>query len=233
MRHTRILFPLAAVLMLGACGTMMEGQTQKVQVVTPGASESECVLDNGVRVPVNGGDTVTVQRNGNKMVIECYASGNRYQKVVIPPDMNAWSAGNVVTGIVPGMAYDHLAGGLYAYPDRIEIDFIGTPTRGYETPAYMNKDAPNPYAQAIEPYGPADAELPSDGTYLKRGLEKSAPVMGGNPFEGLRPSAGGAAPVSSPSPVAATPSAVPAPSAASMSVTEQLTRSMNPSVFQR
>lgn len=232
MRHTKIMLPFAAVLMLGACGTMMGGQTQKVQVVTPGASESECVLDNGVRVPVTGGDTATVQRNGNKMVVECYASGDRYQKVVISPDMNAWSAGNVVTGIVPGVAYDHVAGGLYAYPYRIEIDFIGTPTRGYETPGYMNKDAPNPYAQAIEPYGAAEAKLPSDGSYLKRGLEKAGPAMGGNPFEGLRPSAGGAAPVSSPAPVTTAPSAAPA-SAPAMSVTEQLTRSMNPSVFQR
>lgn len=232
MRHIRIPLSLIAVLTLCACGTMMEGQTQKVQVITPGASESECILDNGVRVIAQGGETVTIQRNGNKMVVECYASGDRYRKIVLPPDMNAWSAGNVVTGIVPGMAYDHLAGGLYTYPDRIEIDFVGTPTRGYETPGYMNKDAPNPYAQAIEPYGAAEAKLPSDGSYLKRGLEKAGPTMGGNPFEGLRPSSSNAARNASPAPVIAAPSAAPA-SATGMNVTEQLTRSMNPSVFQR
>ncbi len=236
MRKTRTLFFLTSVLALGACGTMMEGQAQKVTILTPGASESQCTLDNGVRYPAMNGQTVNVQRSPHSMVIECYGSGDRYQKKIVESTFNPWSAGNVITGVVPGVAYDHVTGGLYEYPDRIEIDFTGTPTRGFETPQYLNKDAPNPYAQAIESYGAAEPKLATDGTYLPRGIGRTTPTVGGNPFEGLRPSPSGT--VNAPTaitPSAAAPSTVYAPPRSNAgpmeSVTEQLNRSMNPTVF--
>ena len=210
---------------LGACGTLVEGQTQRVKLVTPGAPESRCTLDNGVRYPLEAGQTAEIMRSHNDLVVDCYASGNRHKVVTVPSGYNNWSTANVLNGAVPGYGYDHFSGGLYEYPEVITIDFVGVPTRGFETPNYHNKDAPNPYTQAIENYGPTVPKTTNDSDYLSRGLQKRTMDSSSNPFA---TSSDMNVPPPSPGAVV-TP--MPTPAAPKGANADELTRSMNPSVF--
>lgn len=228
MRQSRTIISLSAVLLLGACGTLMEGQGQEIRLVTPGATEAECALDNGVRYVVTTGETVTIMRTSKDLVAECYASGNRYKKVVFERMLNGWAAGNVVTGVLPGLAYDHISGGLYGYPDTLSIDFTHVGPHGFDLPEYHNKDAPSPYSQPMELYGAREPATGKDnGASLPYELKKRDPAsMSNNPFADINPAPApvigvNAAPVSN------------APSIPTGSNAEELTRSANPSVFKK
>lgn len=232
MRHVFRLLTLPAVLALGACGTMAEGQTQDVTLHTPGASEARCILDNGLRYPIRTGETVQIMRSFHAMEIDCYAIGNRHKTMTISPGPNPWSAANVANGVVPGTAYDAASMGLYTYPDVITVDFTGVPTQGYETPNYHNKDVQNPYETAIENMGPTTIRGPAGSNeYLPRGIEKRDMLLNNNPFTHLGGNAatGASAPANAGVP-AMTPS-TPNAGALSGRTAEELTRSANPSVF--
>lgn len=149
-------------LCLSACATLISSPTQEITVNTPGASEAECTVDNSLKYPVRGGQTITIMRSENPLIIDCYASGDRHRRMRVSADGNEWAMLNVTNGVVPGLAYDHFGKGLYKYPDVVTIDFTGQPAKGFELPAYHNKDAPNPYDQAIEHMGPSQARLEAD-----------------------------------------------------------------------
>jgi len=213
---------VASAALLSGCGTMASGATQDIKLVTPGAWNAQCTLDNGVRHKVVTGETITVMRSNNDMIVDCYAPGNRHKQMIVKSGGNAWAIGDVATGVVPGVAFDHYAGGLYEYPDVITVDFVGTPTIGFELPDYHNKDAPNPYAQSIEPYTIGAARTVSDN-YLRRGVQRRD-SSSTNPFAASDAEAAVSAP-SKPAVAAAKP-ATPSGKDA-----ESLTRSANPDVF--
>lgn len=227
--------------MLGACGTMAEGQTQDVTLRTPGASHARCTLDNGLRYPIETGQTVQIMRSYHAMEVDCYAIGNRHIKKTISPGPNPWSAANVANAGA-GLAYDATSMGLYTYPDVITVDFTGVTAMGYETPDYMNRDTQNPYERGVENMGPTVVQGPDGIEYLPRGIEKRS-QMSGNPFSSMKaaePSAPApstnAAPAMTPSKEGAAtrssgvPAAVPSATPSGRTA-EELTRSANPTVF--
>ncbi len=236
MRHSYRYLILPLTLMLGACGTIAEGQMQKVTLLTPGATEAECTLDNGVRYKVRTGETIEIMRTQHDLVADCFAIGNRHKQVIFERGINGWTAANVANAVVPGVAYDAASGGLYEYADTLTVDFIGVPTRGFELPDYHNKDAPNPYKQSIEEYSPSTPRIEEDSTYLKRGVEKRGAGAGSNPFA-TNGSMGGGTPDMMPMPTGSAPTAAPTAAAPAPILkggsADELTRSMNPTVFNR
>lgn len=234
MRLFKILPALAAVLIASACASVLDGPTQPLRIDTPGASESECHLTNGVKYRVRGGETTRIQRSHRDLVIDCYGSGDRYKQVVIPSALNEWGVANVTNAVVPGVTYDHLSGALYAYPVAVTIDFTGMPVRGFETPSYQNVDGPNPYTQPIENYTPSIPALAGDGEYTPRGLQKRDTRVNSNPFSASSGGGGSAgstqlpAASGSPSGSSSSGSAGGVPSGRNA---EELTRSANPNVF--
>lgn len=235
MRFLKMIPVLSSALLMASCATLIDGQSQNVTILTPGATEAECTLDNGIRYMVASGETIQIMRNESDIVVECYAAGNRYRKMSIESDGNKWAIGNIATGVVPGVTFDHFAKGLYEYPETITVDFVGVPTLGFELPDYHNKDAPNPYEQPIEYMGPGVPRLESDKSFLKNNVKKRDRTTG-NPFalqgeqgtsgDAITPMPGsvsgtGGGPASAPAPVM-----VPSGSSA-----EELNRSMNPTVF--
>ena len=232
MRYSICFLSLSAALMLGACGTMAEGQTQDITLHTPGASNARCILDNGLRYPIETGQTIQIMRSFHAMEVDCYAVGNRHMKKTIPAGPNPWSAANVANAGT-GVAYDAASMGLYTYPDVITVDFTGMPTNGFELPDYMNRDMPNPYERAVENMGPNTIKGPDGIDYLPRGVERRS-QMGGNPFSGQMAPANTPAAASSTAPamtpskegVTMKPAGVPTGRTA-----EELTRSANPTVF--
>lgn len=238
MRLSRF-FPLISTLVLmSGCASVIDGPTQNITIATPGANEAECYLTNGVKYHAVTGETLRIMRSSRDLVADCYASGDRHKQVVVSSTFNGWGAANVTNAVVPGVTYDHYSGGLYVYPDVLTIDFVGMPTRGFESPAYMNKDAPNPYKQAIEPYSSTTPRLPQDSEYLRRGLEKRSTGVNSNPFSdgaggaGMTdmPAAGGGSGATSES---AVPAMSPSKPNLSGGTAEELTRSANPAVFNK
>jgi hypothetical protein len=227
MRLDRFLiFP--ALWILSGCSTLAGGQMQNITINVLGAPESHCLLDNGVKYRVRANETIEIMRSQSDLEVECFASGNRYKKFTVPSGISDWAAANVLNGVIPGVSYDHFSKGLYDYPPKITVDFTGMPTTGYELPEYHNKDAPNPYDQAIEPYGPSTVRVPKDNTYMKRGVEKRDPNENTNPFSTGAPKD---APMTDmPAPMATPTPAAPVPKG---STAEELNRSMNPHVFNR
>ena len=238
MKNFKLLFALYLATLLPACGSVMEGATQTVLLQTPGAEEVECTMDNGRRYIARSGQTLEIMKSRNDLVMDCYAAGNRHKKIVVESETSDWAAGNVVTGVVPGVAYDHFSGGLYKYPDVIVVDFVGMPTTGFGLPDYHYKDAPNPYNQSIEDYGPSTPRVVRDSTYMKRGLEKRDVGADSNPFAVAPSTTTAVAPVAASKTVPAmTPTKESGEAAIkptlSGNTAEALTRSANPSVFSK
>ena len=230
MRTLKILPALAALFLVSGCASIIDGPTQNVTLRTPGATEAECMLTNGVKYKIQTDETVRIMRSHRDLVADCYASGNRHKQIVIESTFNGWGAANVTNGVAPGTTYDHLSGGLYVYPDVITVDFVGIPTRGFETPDYQNKDAPNPYKQSIEGYGAGTPSIPNDTEYERRGVQKRSATINSNPFAGDDMSASGGDSVT-PMPEASVPVMTPSKPNLSGNTAEELNRSANPDVF--
>lgn len=229
MRLLKILPAFAALYLVTGCASIIDGPTQNVTLRTPGATEAECHLTNGVKYRIKTDETVRIMRSKRDLVADCYASGNRHKQIVIPSDLNAWGLTNVSNGVVPGGTYDHYSGGLYTYPEIITVDFVGVPTRGFEMPDYQNKDAPNPYKQAIESYAPNTPRIPNDTEYQKRGVEKRNTNLNANPFAGdTSGNDEGVTPMPAETSV---PAMTPSKPNLSGSTADELTRSANPDVF--
>ncbi len=238
MRVANFIFVLTGAVALSGCATVIDGQTQDVTIVTPGASESRCTADNGLKYPFRGGETVDIQRSRKPLVIECYGSGNRYIRKVVESEHNKTAIANVTNAVVPGTTYDSFSGGLYEYPSVITVDFVGTPTRGFEMPDYHNKDLPSPYEQAIEDMGPGVARVEGDRGHSPTVVKKYDTRMSNNPFTGMGGNNNGAvtegASVNSGATSVSPISPMPAPAVTPKgSTAEELTRSMNPTVFNK
>lgn len=237
MRYSIRFLTLSAALALGACGTIAEGQTQDVTLHTPGATMARCILDNGLRYPIETGQTIQIMRSFHPMDVECYALGNRHIKKTIPSGPNPWSAANVANAGT-GLAYDAASMGLYTYPDVITVDFTGVTTQGFETPDYMNYDTQNPYETAIENMGPKVLKKPEGHDFIPRGVERRLQTSG-NPFSSGAPdktapgSDASAPPSMTPSKEGADAAVKPAAAVPTGHTAEELTRSANPAVFKR
>jgi hypothetical protein len=240
MRHSIRFLTLSAALLLGACGTMAEGQTQDITLRTPGASEAKCTLDNGLRYPIYKDQTIQIMRSFHPMVVDCYAVGNRHKTITISAGPNPWSAANVANAVVPGTAYDAASMGLYTYPDVITVDFTSTPSQGYELPGYHDRDAVNPYEQSIENMGPKSIRTPGSDEYLERGVERRDIKLDSNPFAGTplgkapsSSSSSSGAPAMTPSKEGAGAASPGASGSPKGNTAEELTRSANPTVFNK
>lgn len=218
---------ITSAILLTGCGGLVKGATQEVTLVTPGAWDAECTLDNGVKYKVASGETFTIMRSNNEIKVDCYAPGNRRKQMIVESGGNSWAVGDVLTGIVPGVAYDHLSGGLYRYPEVITVDFVGAPVIGHELPAYHNKDTPNPYTQAIEGYAAGTLLTPADSGYLKRGIQRRD-MSSVNPF-----STGDDAEMPDTVEISSSGTSIKKSAVPTGSDAESLTRSANPGVFDK
>jgi len=127
----------SSLLVLSACGTIINGQTQAVTVETPGAENAQCTIHNGGnKYDAYTGQTINIRRSNNELVVNCKAAGNREQTVYVKREANDWVFLNVANGFVPGAAYDFFSGGAFEYPDTISVSFVGQPITAYDAPNY-------------------------------------------------------------------------------------------------
>ncbi len=200
MRSFILTFSVFLSFGLGACASVLEGQSTEVTVLTPGAENARCLLDNGtVVVSAMTGDTVRVEKNYKDLHVTCAASGNRTVEKTIPIEIQEDTYWNVLNGIIPGTSYDIASKAVYDYPDKITINFTGLRATEYPLPEYHAYDAVKSEDVVLEEFLPGTPTLSTDRGRTQPVLRKVDPSerAGNNPFISNTELSGGSnAPVS-------------------------------------
>jgi len=128
MRSKAFLLAFTA-LSLSACGSIMNGSTQTVDVVVKGSANAYCEFTtsrfkNAGTFP----NKMTLERSRENLIAKCQGEQNKTTTFEIPSTMTAsGTLGNAPTGVIPGITYDASSGGLWTYPDPIIVDFRANP----------------------------------------------------------------------------------------------------------
>ncbi len=159
---SRILL-FSSVIALSACAYIVDEPTQDLTVITPGAHNAVCdAYINNIRYRFRPPQTIRVVKSKDDLVLDCLAPGNRRKKVVIEPSIERSFYGNVVTGVVPGAAWDYASEALFVYPSVIEVDFTNTPIREEALPAQNQPDIKQPDEYDLEEFRSGLPQLNAD-----------------------------------------------------------------------
>jgi len=149
--------------MLGGCAYVVDTSIQDVRIETPGAHNAICYMYvDGLRYKVHPPEAINISKNEKDLIIDCRAPGNRRQMVKVPAQISRAAAGNVVTGVVPGAAFDYASGALFKYPDVISIDFTGIAPSAMPLPAHNSPDIKQPEEYRLEEFLPSSPRLNKD-----------------------------------------------------------------------
>ncbi|MCK5284833.1 MAG: hypothetical protein KAJ86_04520 [Alphaproteobacteria bacterium] len=144
---------LAPLFSLGACSYTVDGSNQEITLKTPGAHNATChVYVEGLKYKMNPPETINVFKSNKDMEIDCKAPGNRRRKVYITPIIEDSVYGNVITGILPGVAWDYASKSMFKYPSVIEVSFVGIKPRQEALPAQNNPDIKQPEEYDLEEF---------------------------------------------------------------------------------
>ncbi len=236
----------AVVLLLASCSTVMDGQIQDVTIETVGANNTLCYMQNReFSFRFYPPQTLKVTKSADPYTIRCLAPGNREKTIVVAPKVSDnifWNATNVGTGV----PVDHLSAAMYELPDKIVINFEGMIASGYAQPGYNEFFDRNPHLKGMEEFRPGQAALLRDVDAPDQSLKKregategtdtiSSPE-GGSGISGGSGKGGydkGASLMSIEplAPVITTLPPPPVPQGSRSMSAEDLTRSMNPQIF--
>ena len=160
--YRRLLLSLC-LFALGSCAYALDGGTQDVTFVTPGAHNALCYAwVDDIKYKIRPPTTTNIVKSKNDMRVDCKAPGNRHREVVIASRISNSTNWNVVNGLAPGAAWDAFSGAAYQYPDRVEIDFTNLKTKPQELPAQNAPDILQPEDYMLEEFLPGDPALNSD-----------------------------------------------------------------------
>ncbi len=182
----RFFYLLCLLLIPGGCAYLTDTANQDVTLLTPGAKNAKCyVYVERVKYKFNPPETVNIFNSKEDLEIDCLAPGNRRKKISVPATIAKSTTGNVVTGVVPGAAWDYLSGAMFRYPDIIEVDFTGVPVTPEALPAQNNPDIVQPEAYYLEEFSPSRPRM-NDDRYIPppelRRRETSSPVFEGGGY---------------------------------------------------
>jgi len=137
----KYLLSFTALTLLAGCASVVDGQTQDVTLKTPGAENARCHIENeDMKYVIYTDQTIEIMKSPHDLEVNCLAPGNREKSVMVKREINDLVAGNVVTGVVPGIAYDYFSRGGFEYPEVITVDFTGMKTKSYGLPAHYTED---------------------------------------------------------------------------------------------
>ena len=172
---------LSGLILLSSCAYMQDGSIQNVTVVTPGAENARCYMYvDGLRHPVRPPQTLSISKSREDLIVDCFAPGNRHKKVVIKADIARSTYANASNIVVPAAAWDFFSDAMFAYPERIEVDFTYTPFADEPMPAQNKPDIRQPEEYPLEEFLPGTPRLNSDRGSVQPALrprEKSSPIM--------------------------------------------------------
>ena len=99
-------------------------------------------------------------RQPHDLSVRCQAEGNRNVAAVFSLKANRWAMLDALTGVAPGVAYDHFARGLYDYPGTIVVDFRDESLSSYDLPDYNSPELE--MRESWEYMGPGTPAHPDD-----------------------------------------------------------------------
>jgi len=127
--HRTILLSLlscTAAVSLSGCATIVEGSTDKINVVTAPPSNAACTLTNS-RGTYNtfASGLAVVKRSTSDLNVVCadQSSGARGQSTVAS-DVEGWAFGNILLGGIIGLGVDWGTGAAYTYPNSTTVSLI-------------------------------------------------------------------------------------------------------------
>jgi len=167
----RALTLLLTVFALSACATIFDGETQDVTVVTPGAKNAKCTLDNGaVLYNAFPPQTITIGKRGRALKVTCDAFGERRKTQIFAAETRTSSMINVANGLLPGLMVDYVSGAANNYPTEIVMDFTDIEPRMPARPGYHQNYLDYPTVAGVEEFRPGRSALIRD-------QYETAPVM--------------------------------------------------------
>lgn len=227
------------VFVIAGCSSILQGPTQSITLLTPGAENAECMMHNDdFRYEMTTGETRSIQRSEHDMIVDCYAPGNRQKSIIVENYTTAETFGNIVTAGA-GAVYDYYDNAMFEYPAVVSVDFRDVPAKSYGLPGYHSDDLPDPATLPVEDYGPKVPKKDIDRmapTYTLKKIERDY----GNANKEMESFFGGTAPAQTAPAPAPTPTPLPPSDSAPTNIApskpgttaDELTRSMNPHVFQ-
>lgn len=123
----RIWFPLAALLLSGACASVIEGSSDPVKVAASPASDPTCVLRNARGAwNTRAADSVRVKRSRSDLSVSCIdAVQGTSGDATLASDIEPWAFGNILLGGIVGLVVDWSTGAAYTYPSEVPVAMRG------------------------------------------------------------------------------------------------------------
>lgn len=119
----------SALMVLGACSTIVEGSDQSIAIVTEPDS-AQCVFSrDGNTVGAVGrtpGSTV-VTKSKDDITVTCKREGFMETSEVVESGTSGWSVGNIIFGILGGgigLIVDSASGAMNKYPETIHVALV-------------------------------------------------------------------------------------------------------------
>ncbi len=239
----RLIAVFIPVLLLSACSSVLKGATQEVTLITPGAEDARCDVENSYfRYTINTPRTFRLERTPEPYKITCMAPGNRVKTIVIPAGYEDKAFLNASNGVIPGAAVDAASGALFAYPEMIAVDFRGIRTHPSPLPDYQLMLKENPLIAGMEEFRPGVAAMQRDEQTVVQPMQRRQADSYGDAFgtmnvigsdggtpEPAAPSASSDAPAAS----ALSTSVPPAPTVSGQTAADALTKAANLAVFRK
>ena len=120
-----LVFPIVAYVLSG-CATITKGTSQVVTLDTPGAPGAKCTLSSSSvgQMQVVTPATMTLPKGSENVVVrcskECYNDGTG----LIPSNVEAMAAGNIIAGGVIGLGVDAVSGAMNKYNDQNQVAMV-------------------------------------------------------------------------------------------------------------
>lgn len=168
----RITLAALACTALTACASIMEGQTDKVNVSAEGAPGAVCDLKNGrgeARIGVPS--AVEVKKSKTDLEVKCAEpQSGAHGSAVVASAIEPWVIGNILFGGLIGLGIDFGTGSAWQYPADIRVamqpagpEHFAAPVEpvAVEAPAPMAAPEPAPQPAPAAP-APRPAYVPGD-----------------------------------------------------------------------
>lgn len=231
-----------AVLVLSACSTVVNRSTQEITLETPGTEGAQCLMEwPGYRMRVWTPKTVRITKGDGPMEVTCRAPGNREKKVLIEPVTPSSFKMNIFNGFLPGAIYDRESGAMYEYPSKIIVDFTGIIPQEMPMPAYQRMLDENPDLMQMEEFHPSRPALQRDKNYQAPTIQPrrtDQELFSSAVYDATSSGSNGLSTTTQMTTTTTTTgsstsvvSTQPVPADTSGMTADELTRSMNPSVF--
>ncbi len=139
MKNYSKLLALGLTLGLGACASIIEGESDRVELKTQQNIPAQCQLSNGRGTyTINAPGSAEIKKSKTDLDINCHGADGSNAKKVVQSDMETWFIGNLVFGGIIGGGVDAATGSMWEYPKEISVDMtpIAQPvSQQYYTPA--------------------------------------------------------------------------------------------------